>query len=179
MPRLFDTPPLNIIDLPADERHSGGVRPLSAIELIVYHSTEGVDSRKWLSTDPDSVVSAHRLIQREPYNAAKKYGGHYKILPDTKIANHVGYGVLGNYGPGKLNLNAISLGLELERYGSQGYTAYQYDQAAAITVEWWGLYGFLPILSHKQLDPTRRTDPVGFDWSRLYTLVYARLRGGI
>jgi N-acetyl-anhydromuramyl-L-alanine amidase AmpD len=177
MPRLFDTPPLEIIDLLADVRHHAGIRPLSWIEFIILHSTEGVDSRGWLSTSPESVVSIHRLIQRTPYEAARKYGGHYKILPDDKIANHVGYGTLGNYGPGKpKNLNMVSLGIELERYGTQGYTAYQYDQTAAIICEWWGLYGFLPILSHRQVDPNRRTDPVGLDFTRLYTLIYSRLR---
>lgn len=175
---IFTTPPLDIIDLPADSRHTGGTRPLSTIEFIILHSTEGVDSRKWLSTDPNSVVSIHRLIQRTPLDPIKGYGGVYKILPDEAIANHVGYGTLGNYGPGKpKNLNTVTLGIELERYGSQGYTAYQYDMCAAQIAEWWGLFGFLPILSHRQVDPTRRTDPVGLDFPRLYSLIYARLRG--
>jgi hypothetical protein len=45
----FVTPPLNIIDLPADAGHTGKVRPLNQIRGIVIHSTEGTDSRAWLS----------------------------------------------------------------------------------------------------------------------------------
>lgn len=175
---IFTTQPINIIDLPADARHTGGTRALSAIEVIILHTTEGYDSRAWLSTDPNSVVSIHRLIQRTPYNPTTRYGGHYKILADDKIANQAGFGTIGNHRPGgPHNLNTIALGIELERQKGEGITAYQYDQATLQVAEWWGLYGFKAILSHMIVDPDRRSDPVNFDWDRFYRLLWSRLRG--
>lgn len=157
----FTTPPLQIIDLPADANHRGGTRATSEIEFIFIHSTEGVDSRDWLTINPDSKgASAHRLIRRAN-------GEHYKLMGDDVIANAQGFGVIGEYKPGKVkNLNRVGLAVELERFGQQGYTDWQYRELIRLCGEWWGLYGPLPILSHKVVDPTRRSDPVRFDWVR-------------
>lgn len=160
---LFPTRPLAVIDLPADADHTGAARPVDKIRAIVLHSTEGSDSRAWLSRTSSPPVSIHRLIRRAP-------GEHYKILPDTRVAWHAGSGVWGNY-----RINDVTLGVELERAGSQGYTEYQLDEAAALIVEWWGLYGFLPLMGHAQVDPWRRSDPVGLDWTDLYRRIWIRL----
>lgn len=160
---LFQTPPLTVIDLPAAATHTGASRPLSQIRGIILHSTEGTDSRSWLSATSDPPVSAHRLIRR-----AK--GEHYKILSDTRIAWHAGSGKWGNYA-----INDVTVGWELERTGSQTYTEYQMDEVAALTVEAWGRYGFIPIMSHGQIDPWRRSDPVKFDWADYYRRVWLRL----
>lgn len=176
---LFQTPPIEIIDLLANSDHHEGERPLDAILYIILHTTEGTDSRKYLSTDHDSVVSCHRLIQRTPFNKKTRYGGHYKILPDNYVANHAGYGSINKYGPykgTKLNLNYVSLSIELERSGRQAITAYQYEQTALMVREWWGLYGFPAILRHQDVDPTRRSDPVNFDWNVFYTVLHGKLK---
>lgn len=165
---FFLTPPLNIIDLPADSAHTGPRRPVDDIEYIIFHTTEGRDSRAWLSTTSNPRVSIHRLIQRTAYNPATNVGGHYKILADEWTAYHAGTGRIGSYGPTgnyRSNLNYRSLGVELERYGNEDITAYQYEQSAALVVEWWGLYGYKPILTHHDVDPARRSDPVKFDWA--------------
>lgn len=170
MQPYFTTPPLSIIDLPADAAHRGGVRTAEDIEFIIIHSTEGVDSRGWLTTDPNSKgASVHRLIRRLP-------GEHYKLVPDLVVANHAGFGTIGEYGPYKpKNLNWVSLGVELERYGGQGYTEWQMSELVELVLEWHGLYGPLPILSHKVVDPTRRSDPVYFNWRNFRRRLLARV----
>lgn len=160
---LFPTKPLAVTDLPANAGHTGALRTVDKIRAIILHSTEGSDSRAWLSTTSQPPVSIHRLIRRGQ-------GEHYKILPDTRVAWHVGGGKLGNYA-----LNDVTLGIELERQGAQGYTEYQMDEAAALIVEWWGLYGFLPVIGHGQVDPWRRSDPVNFSWPDLYRRIWIRL----
>lgn len=160
---LYSTIPLAVIDLPAAASHTGAARPISAIRGIILHSTEGSDSRAWLSRTSSPPVSIHRLIRRQP-------GEHYKILPDTRVAWHAGSGVWGNY-----KVNDVTLGVELERQGSQGYTEYQLDEAAALIVEWWSLYGFIPLMGHGQVDPWRRSDPVGLDWPDLHRRIWIRL----
>jgi N-acetyl-anhydromuramyl-L-alanine amidase AmpD len=157
----FRTPPLTIIDLPADANHRGGKRLVGDIEFIFIHSTEGTDSRDWLTVNPNSKgASAHRLIRRAR-------GEHYKLMDDLTIANAQGFGTIGNYAPNRFpNLNTKGLAIELERYKTQLYTDWQYEECIRLCGEWWGLYGPLPILSHRVVDPTRRSDPVMFDWTR-------------
>ncbi|MCA0354706.1 MAG: N-acetylmuramoyl-L-alanine amidase [Chloroflexi bacterium] len=175
---FFPTPNLDIRDLPADVQHTGPRRPTSALKCIIVHSTEGRDSRKWLSTTSNPRVSIHRLIQRTAYNQQTNYGGHYKILADEWTAYHAGTGVFNHYGPFsdyKRNLNYVSLGVELERTGTESITAYQYEQFAGLVVEWWGLYGYLPVITHQDVDPSRRSDPVRFDWPSFSRVLFAKL----
>lgn len=164
----FRTPPLTIIDLPADAAHRGGKRTPADIEFIFIHDTDGTDSRDWLTVSPRSDgASAHRLIRRTA-------GEHYKLMDDLVVANTQGYGTIGEYKPGKaVNLNTRGLSVELERAGTQGYTAWQMAEVVRLCGEWWGLYGPLPILSHRVVDPARRRDPVGFPWPEFYRRLLA------
>ncbi len=168
----FTTDPLVITDAPADANHRGGTRPLASIRCIVIHATAGTNSLKWLTTDPASVVSIHRLID--------KRGTIYKIVEDAGVAYHAGFGSFGPYvGPAKtqVNLNAVSLGIEIENLndGRDPYTDAQYRAVALQIVEWWGKYGFLPVIAHRDTD-TRKVDPRGFDWHKLHALLAELVR---
>ena len=161
----FDSPNLNIIDHQADSRHHSGIRAIRPM-MIILHATAGTNSLDWLSTSPQSSVSAHRLID--------KAGRIYKILPDEYIAHHAGYGRVGPY----TNLNAISLGIELENLntGADQYPAPQVQSCAWQIAEWWAAYGAIPILTHAMVDG-RKTDPRGFPWPQLYGMLFDRIRG--
>src|SRR3569832_590174 len=154
--RWFNTPPLCVTDLPAKSDHHGdltGLRP----RFIVLHATGGTDSRDWLTRTSDPPVSVHRLISRE--------GVIYKILPDEAVAWHVGRSIMFPDGKGShTNLNNLALGIELENLnnGKQDYTAEQMDKTTRQILEWYGAYGYLPILSHASVD-NRKTDPAGFN----------------
>ncbi len=177
---VFQTAPLKIHDLPADDNHCGG--PRWAPRYIWLHATGGVDSRKWLSTDPNSQVSCHRLIV--------KSGRIYKIVPDHVQAWTQGNGVLGTRGPGhgvlhlrgqsalpltsNLNLDGLSIELENRDDGKDPYPVSQVTACADQVVEWWGAYGFLPILPHSAADP-RKKDPFAFPLQLFYQAITARL----
>lgn len=102
----FATPPLSIIDRPANAQHTSGTRLAADIRYIVLHSTVGglQSSLDWLTVNPNSNVSTHRLV-----------------------------------------------------------------------VEWYGLYGALPILSHAEIDTKGKTDPAGLPWSSFYRMLFVRL----
>lgn len=163
----FKTAPLSIIDLPADEQHAAGL-PLTP-ELIVIHATAGTDSRKHLSTSPASNVSIQRLIT--------KLGTIYKIVDDAKQAHHVGKSRMGN----ELNLNDRALGIELENRnsGRDPYPDAQLRACAKQIVEWWGVYGYLPVVSHARIDTEGKTDPRGLDWPKLWRMVTEELRAAL
>lgn len=159
----FITPPLNIVDAPADDRHTGPARHTDDIKYFILHATVGSfeSSLDWLTVNPNSYVSVHRLIDRD--------GTIYKLMPDSFVAYHVGSSRIGN----TVNLNQSSLGIELVNTNS-GHDPYPYHQVLSCAkqiAEWQGLLGELPILSHASVDTKGKTDPRGFDWSLFYSLL--------
>jgi N-acetylmuramoyl-L-alanine amidase len=163
----FTTPPLNIIDRRADERHLGAIRRVSDINLIILHATVGglESSLDWLTVNPNSAVSVHRLIHSD--------GTIYKLAPDGRVCNHAGNSRIGR----TLNLNPNSLGIELvnRNDGIDAYELSQIESCALQVREWYGLYGALPIVSHAAVDMKGKTDPRGFPWSVFYARLIARL----
>lgn len=159
----FSTSPLSIVDLPTEHQ-----RPGLTPALIVLHATAGRDSRAWLQFNP-RAVSIHRLIQKD--------GRIYKLAPDSAICGHVGFSQLGT----DRDLNNQALGIEFENRntGRDPYPLEQVAAGAAQVVEWWGRYGFLPILSHGQIDTQGKTDPRGFPWPLFYGQIREHLRAAL
>ncbi len=167
---IFQTTPLQIVDAPASPDHFGG-RRIWPPRFVVLHATGGTNSLQWLrSTSPlSNPVSVHRLITKE--------GTIYKIVGDDDTAWHAGYGLVGTINPDAApNLNAYALGIELENLndGQDPYPPVQLAACATQIAEWWGSYGFLPVLGHAQVDG-RKTDPQGFDWTALWRHVWKEL----
>lgn len=161
---LFETPPLQEIEILADNRHAGGVRAMPPRDIII-HATAGTNSLKWLTTDTGSNVSVHFLIPKD--------GRLLRLVPDNRTAYHVGYGHIGTI----TNLNPTTLGVELENLnnGTDPYTDEQYRALTRLVLHWWSLYGFLPFFGHAEVDTKGKTDPKGFDWGRFNALLLAGL----
>lgn len=160
---LFHTAPLTIIDRPADARHTAGRRGAGSIWYIVLHATVGglASSLDWLTTNPNSNVSIHRLIDQN--------GDIYKVCDDLTIANHVGYSRMGNKSP---NPNALGIEFVNRNDGADPYEQAQLWSGARQVAEWWGLYGFLPLLAHAQIDTQGKTDPRAFPWMTFNQLLW-------
>lgn len=146
----------------ADINHYMHGRKIWPPKTIILHATASNsvndDSREWLAhTSPlSNPVSCHVLISRR--------GEIVRIVEDDHTAWHAGYGVMGKYA--RLNtysVNDISLGLELENTNQvwDTYPETQLFRAAQMVVYWWGLYGYLPINKHKDID-SRKNDPEYF-----------------
>lgn len=147
-------------------------RGSNAIVAIVAHSTVGRDSRAYLqrggnkADGSDLKVSIHTLIRRD--------GTIYRYLNDDRAAHHAGFGMMPPGFP-RINPNLCTLGFELENRSDKKkgiYEAYPDAQMLAmgwLINEWRERFGHLPILLHRELDPTRRDDPVGLSTSTLET----------
>lgn len=142
----------------ADAGHRGGTRPLPP-KVVVMHATGGTNSLAWLTTDPDSAVSSHLLIDKD--------GDVHRLVEDGGIAYHAGVSKWARFGtPGQPTINEISLGIELENLntGVDPYPTVQVLAAARAVYRWITAYGWLPTVSHQEIAPTRKTDPAGFPW---------------
>lgn len=161
--------PLPVVDHTwrADARHYTKGRPRVRIagvtvisdklEYIVLHSTVGRDSRRYLTIDPSTQVSAHILIARD--------GRRYNLVDYNDTAHHVGQAKAGYR-------NSNCIGAELENINGhpsgvrEPYTTGQINTLAHWTATILFSYG-LPLDSIRHhgeiaLPKGRRTDPIGF-----------------
>jgi N-acetyl-anhydromuramyl-L-alanine amidase AmpD len=148
---------------------------------VLLHSTEGRDSRAWLSfssgaTQPDQRVSINTLGRQE---------GIYAIVAPLDTAWHAGW---CKHPDGRIwrNANADLFGHEIEHIAGQPYTATDYNQAAWVCARAIFSFGF-PITAlyrHAQIavwppghpqagqfgrktDPTPSVNGIAFDMMRL------------
>lgn len=173
---LFSTSPLNITDHPADRIHCCGQARLG-YRFIFLHATgstdsSGLNSLAWLSTaSPASApVSCHRYIPKD--------GQIYKIVPDDKTAYTQGPAEVG-YLPGRgqtANSWALSIEMENRDDGRDPWSLAQLRSCALQVVEWWGLYGFIPVVAHAWMQADKH-DPAGFPWPDFYAVCWDQLRG--
>ena len=145
---LFNTSPLNIIDYPADSNHYA--RNRAGYRFIFIHHTAGTRSEDWLSktSSGERLCSVHRLIKRD--------GRIFKIVPDEYVAFTQGYGHMDGI---HINLNMISLSIELEHIDPQDYPTPQLLSCARQIVEWQGAYGFMDKLYHSDVDARKPDCP--------------------
>lgn len=163
---LFATPPLPIVDVPADAKHKGGAR--LGFAYIVLHHTGGTNSRAWLSTTSNPPVSCHRLIERN--------GTIVKIVPDHEVAYTQGPADIGPIPENGQNANQWALSIELENLGNgQDYPDAQLWATARQIVEWWAAYGWPALVYHKQIQGNKN-DPYDFPRARLDEMIRDYLR---
>lgn len=170
----FITPPLDIIDHPADAQHCGGTR--RGFRYIFLHDTDtstdgnGLNSLAWLSTTPGSKVSCTRYIP--------KSGQIYKLMADATVPWTNGATVLEPVPDNQDSVNEWSLTIEMEHSqhdkGSSSWPLVQVRAAAWQCAEWKGMYGDLPILGHTWVQ-SNRNDPRDFPWVMFYRLLFERM----
>lgn len=137
--------------------------------IIVIHHTAGTDSLNYLTKNVNKV-STHALINKQ--------GRIYRMVPDELAANTVGFSAIGTYNrwptlKGTFSCNIISLNIELENLGNgrDPYPEAQVNAAAWQIASWRRKYGYLFVLSHAVIDTNGKTDPLGFNWNQLETMI--------
>lgn len=157
--------PPTMIPLQANWYQSRDAQP---ILYIIAHDTErpndNTDSIAYLQRGgdlpdgSDRKVSTHSLIEPN--------GDIYVMVADEYGANHAGYGTIVHNGTKycsgcHYNVNDITLGMELEYTKAPNNAPYPEDQLLA--AGYWiaskrKKWGNLPILMHRDVDPSRRSD---------------------
>jgi len=134
-----------------------------AIDMIVVHSTAGLmpGCLTWMCSH-EAEASCHYLISKE--------GKIYHLVPDDMKAWHAGRSTWQD----KDNCNLYSLGIELENLndGKDPYPQKQMFALANLIHDLVLLYGIRKtrVVGHYQIAPGRKTDPVKFDWDKLWEL---------
>ena len=152
-------------DIDLDSPNHGPRTGNPGIRLIVLHATADngseLGAESWMR-NPDAEVSAHLHIRRD--------GTVVRLVDDRRRAWHAG----ASSWPGVGDVNSESLGWEIANRndGREAYTDAQYRAVAEL------LAHYLPqgiargdVVSHAQVSPGRKTDPLGWDWARMWGLV--------
>lgn len=144
-----------------------------AVSMVVIHYTDmpSPDAALARMCDPDAKVSAHYLITEA--------GEVIRLVAEDKRAWHAGL----SYWRGKSNVNAISIGIELDNPGHTcGYRAFAEPQIDALVPLLHRIVHAYDIpranvVGHSDIAPKRKLDPGElFPWERLaeYHLALAR-----
>lgn len=154
---------MRVVDLPSDFFN---VRR-SPIRYVVLHTTEGTDSREWLTKT--GRVSAHYLVQGDTayrlvsedlaaWHAGRMVGTpttpHYTGTWEDIYENDV---LLG--GGWTVNPNNESIGIEVEGFADQDLDPLSIRTTAEIIWDIRERRGPLPLVSHSELSPGDRRDP--------------------
>lgn len=138
------------------------------IRLVILHATAGsaASALGWLC-NPASKVSAHYLID--------KAGRIYALVEETLAAWHAGRAAW----QGETDINAISIGIELENAntGTDPYPPAQLAAAAGLCCDLCRRYGLGPEALLRHLDVAmprgRKSDPAGLNWPAFVAQVTA------
>lgn len=150
---------------------SGGIfKRSSSIKNIVVHSTETA-----------RAADAKRVVRSWNIRGLRHAGAQYVVDRDGSIyqtvdpkfatvhvdINKTKYGVNNNN----------SIGIEIVRSGQQKYTDKQMDSVAKLVAYLQSKYDISrkQVVAHGYVQPSDRSDPVGFDWNRFfYDVAYLR-----
>lgn len=155
---------MKVVDLPSDFFNT---RRGSPIRYVVLHSTEGTDSRLWLTKT--GRVSANYLVQGDTA---------YRLVPEDLAAWHAGR-IVGTpttphytgawediYEDGVLlgggwtvNPNNESIGIEVEGFADQDLDPLSIRTTSELIWDIRERRGPLPLVSHSELSPGDRRDP--------------------
>lgn len=127
-------------------------------QYVIVHSTDTPaggtpEATARYLADNDRQVSIHEFVAPKTV---------YIMVPDDKAAHHAGYGRLPNGISGGA-VNAASWGIEIYQLHGQECDPALVERAAVRTADACRRLG-IPwdkVLAHREIDPSRRSDPVG------------------
>lgn len=162
--------PAAVINRPAAHRSS---RAGERAAWIVVHSTDTPVGGSVAGTvnylvDNPNQVSIHELVTP---------AGVYRMVADGEAAHHAGYGTLPD-GTTGAEVNRRSWGIEIYQIHGQPCAADLVDVAARRIAEACRRLGIADtsrIVGHREIDPGRRSDPVGVDMGVLRARVLQML----
>lgn len=156
---------MNFVDLPADANHFGS-RLGSSVRYICRHTTEGFDSRAWLSTSSpaDNPVSAHYLLRNE-----NGVGVCYRIVGEQNAAFTQGavagiptspliVGAYNSQGIWIPNPNLAAIAYEIEGYAQGPVDPVLVALAVELEADIRTRYP-VPAIGHYEISPGNRSDP--------------------
>ncbi|MGE4399641.1 MAG: N-acetylmuramoyl-L-alanine amidase [Campylobacterales bacterium] len=155
---------LPVVEMPADfgiEKWEGN----RSVDTVVVHTAHSVEGEPY---EPKNVynifkkynVTSHYLIDRD--------GVIYRLASENDLAHHAGKSKMAD---GREGVNAFSIGIELINSKIDYPTKAQYTALVKLINDIKTRHKIEHIVGHKDIAPTRKTDPWNFDFNELAMLL--------
>ena len=131
------------------------------IDTVIIHSSYDA-----LGTDPysvDGVIYEYKLYNVSAHYLIDRNGTIFKLVEDKNIAYHAGSGKMPD---DRININNFSIGIELLYHENEMPNEIQYQRLVRLIKNLKLKYKINYILGHKDIAPSRKTDPWNFNWQK-------------
>lgn len=136
-----------------------------SVDTVVVHTAHSVEGEPY---EPKNVynifkkynVTSHYLIARD--------GVIYRLADENDLAHHAGKSKMSD---GREGVNAFSIGIELINSKIDYPTKAQYTALAKLINDIKTRHKIEHIVGHKDIAPTRKSDPWNFDFNELAMLL--------
>lgn len=134
-----------------------------AINTIIVHSVYDALGQDLYSLD--GVIEEFKLYHVSSHYLIDRNGSIYRLVADKDIAYHAGTSKMPD---GRINVNNFSIGIELIYHETESPVEAQYQSLAQLVKYLQSKYEIPStyILGHKDIAPSRKTDPWNFDWGK-------------
>jgi N-acetyl-anhydromuramyl-L-alanine amidase AmpD len=137
------------------------------IDTIVVHTAHNIE----FAGDPYGIDELVRVFEK--YGVASHYvigreGTIYRLVDESLVAKHAGKSRMSD---GREGANLFSIGIELINSKTDYPTTAQYNALATLIKDIKSRFAIQYIVGHKDIAPTRKSDPWNFDFERLHTLL--------
>lgn len=131
------------------------------IDTIIIHSAYDALGDDIYSVD--GVLHEFKLYTAGPHYLISRDGIIYRLVPEQDIGYHAGISKMPD---GRTNINDFSIGIELLYHENEGPNEIQYQKLVDLVKNVKSKYRIDYILGHKDIAPSRKTDPWNFNWQK-------------
>ncbi|MDI6591405.1 MAG: N-acetylmuramoyl-L-alanine amidase [Patescibacteria group bacterium] len=151
---------LKIIDKFISWGHHTPKKPRT-IDTIIIHSAYNALGDDIYSVE--GVLYEFKLYNAGPHYLIARDGTIYRLVPEGDIGFHAGTSKMPD---GRTNVNNFSIGIELLYHKNESPNEIQYQKLVKLVKKLKSKYKIDYILGHKDIAPSRKTDPWNFDWQK-------------
>lgn len=132
-----------------------------SIDTIIIHSAYDALGENIYSID--GVLHEFKLYTAGPHYLISRDGIIYQLVSEQNIGYHAGTSKMPD---GRTNINNFSIGIEILYHEKETPNNIQYQRLAELIKNLKSKYEITSILGHKDIAPSRKTDPWNFDWEK-------------
>lgn len=135
------------------------------VDVVVVHTANAEFGEPYV---PQNVYDTFKKYHVTPHYMIGRDGTIYKMADEYDLAHHAGISKMAD---GRESVNHFSIGIELINSKTDYPTNAQYIALANLIRDIKTRHQIKYIVGHKDIAPTRKTDPWNFDFGLLHAMI--------